>query len=48
VKRKEIQNITCTASSGTFTVTFRQATTASIAFDATAAQLETALELLDT
>ena len=36
----------CIATSGTLTLAFRQQTTAAIAFDATAFELETAIELL--
>mmetsp|Transcript_20841 Transcript_20841/g.63443 ORF Transcript_20841/g.63443 Transcript_20841/m.63443 type:complete len:684 (-) Transcript_20841:2166-4217(-) len=44
----EIQTFTCQAVSGTFTVSFRQFTTGAIAYDATVADLTTALEALDT
>jgi hypothetical protein len=48
----EVQTLTCTASSGTFTLTFDDGeshidqATAAIAFDATAAAVEAAIELL--
>ena len=45
-KVNEKQTITCTADGGTFTVTFRQQTTASIAWNANAAAVQTALEAL--
>lgn len=44
----EKQTLTCTRSSGTFTLTFRQQTTAPIAFDASAAAVQQALEDLTT
>lgn len=43
----EIQKVTCTGTSGTFNLRFGAETTAEIAFDATAAQVEAALELLN-
>ena len=42
----ETQTIACTANGGTFTLQYKLHTTASIAFDATAAAVETALEAL--
>ena len=42
----EIQNIACEADSGTFTITFEGQTTKNIAFDASAADIEYALEEL--
>ena len=45
---KEIQSVTCTASSGTFTVTFRQQTTAALAYNIDNAAIQTALEGLKT
>jgi hypothetical protein len=42
----EIQTVSCDASSGTFTVTFREQVTAAISYDASAATIETALEVL--
>ena len=47
-QENELQTLTCAADSGTFTLTFRQATTAPIAFDATAADLEKAIESIST
>jgi len=44
----EKQTLTCTATSGTFQLTFRGQTTASIAYDASASGVETALEALST
>ncbi len=44
----EQQTITCTATGGTFTLTFRQRTTAAVSFGATLTQLKAALEALDT
>jgi hypothetical protein len=44
----EVQTLTCTATSGTFTLTFRSQTTLAIAYDATAAVVETELEKLAT
>ena len=44
----EVQSMTCSASSGTFSLTFRGQTTSDIAYDATATELETALESLST
>jgi hypothetical protein len=43
----EVQALYTTATSGTFTLTFNARTTAPIAFNATAAQIKAALELLD-
>lgn len=43
----EVQSITCSATGGSFTASFRQLTTAAVAFDATAAEVQAALELLD-
>lgn len=42
----EMQTLTCTATSGTFTLTFRGQTTSALAFDATAATVEAALEYM--
>lgn len=47
-KAREVQNITCAQTSGTFTVTFRQATTDALAYNINNAALETALEGLKT
>ena len=44
----EIQLIQCAATSGTFTVTFREHATAAIAYNANAADIKAALEALDT
>jgi hypothetical protein len=44
----ETQTLHCEASSGTFTLTFRQQTTSAIAFDATAATVKAAFSLLKT
>jgi len=44
----EVQTITVTVGSGTFTVTFRGATTSGVAFNAAAATLQTALQGLST
>mmetsp|Transcript_3943 Transcript_3943/g.6672 ORF Transcript_3943/g.6672 Transcript_3943/m.6672 type:complete len:1204 (-) Transcript_3943:99-3710(-) len=44
----EVQSMKCSASSGTFTVTFRGQTSSAIAFDATATVFEDALESLST
>lgn len=43
----EMQLIKCTATAGTFRLSFRQAWTASLSYDITAANLKAALELLD-
>ena len=43
---EEVQVVHCTATGGSLTLTFREKTTSSIAFDATAADVEAALELL--
>lgn len=48
VGNDEIQQITTDSTGGTFTVSFGGQTTAPIAFDATAAQVEAALEALST
>lgn len=47
-KVNEQQTISCTADGGTFTVTFRGQTTSAIAYDATAATVQTALQALST
>lgn len=44
----EVQLIKCTATSGTFTLSFRQDFTSSLSYDITAANLQAALDLLDT
>ncbi|CAM9627271.1 unnamed protein product [Chrysoparadoxa australica] len=44
----EVQTFTCPLTSGTFTVTFRQETTAAIAFDAATTAVKSALEALST
>jgi hypothetical protein len=44
----EVQTVACTASTGTFTLTFRQDTTGSIAYNAAASVVDTALEALTT
>ena len=44
----EVQSMRCTASSGTFTLSFRGQTTGSIDYDATSSELEAALEALST
>lgn len=44
----EVQTIACTATAGSFTVTFRQHTTAAISFDASAVVVKAALEAIDT
>lgn len=44
----EVQSLSCAGSSGGFQLTFREATTETIAYDATAAELEGYLEALDT
>jgi len=46
--RNEVQNLTNDGTGGTFNLTFGGAVTAEIPFDATAAQLENALEALST
>lgn len=43
----EVQTLTCIATAGSFTLSFRQSTTAAIAFDATAATVKTALQAMD-
>ncbi|DAZ96183.1 TPA: hypothetical protein N0F65_012373 [Lagenidium giganteum] len=45
-KVNEIQTITCTADGGSFTLTFRQQTTGTIAFNANGATLQAALQQL--
>ena len=45
---KEVQVLSCVASSGSFTLTFRQQETADIAYNSTAAQLKSSLEALTT
>lgn len=42
----EVQQVNCSLSSGTFALTFRDKTTASIAYDASAATVKAALEAL--
>lgn len=42
----EVQTVTCTGTGGTFTLTFRQQTTATIAYNALGSAVETALEAL--
>jgi len=44
----EVQRVDCTATTGTFTLTFRDLVTSAIAFDATAATVKSALEALGT
>merc|ERR1711871_498933 len=43
----EVQTLTCIATAGSFTLSFRQSITAAIAFDATAATVKTALQAMD-
>jgi hypothetical protein len=45
---REVQTLTCTATLGTFKLTHGAATTSALAFDATAAQVQTALVALST
>ena len=47
-KVDETQTVACRADGGTFTLTFRQQTTSAIAYDATAATVQTALQALST
>lgn len=47
-RTSEVQTITIDATGGTFTATFEGATTAAVAYNATAAAFQTALELLST
>jgi hypothetical protein len=44
----EAQNVTCALTSGSFTLTFREQTTASIAYNAVASDVQTALQALAT
>ena len=44
----EVQSMTCSATSGTFTLSFRGQTTSAIDYDATSTELESALEALST
>lgn len=47
-KAHEVQNVTCGATSGTFTLTFRQTSSTAIAYDANAATVTAALEAMHT
>ena len=43
----EVQKISCSATGGTMTITFRNATTSALSATATATEVKTALEALD-